>query len=209
MLSSLCTKSYQILLSIYDNYRNEEYICYIDHIILRDLFVNSSYHVQAVKIQSLYVIHCLIERFAIEKIPRSRAIDIGIRVKQEHDAERGLTGKKSKNKTASKRPPDAQNEAAIDRKLSTLLKLNFDAENFMSNAISRVGSEDEDEKVNVLTVRACGTNGESSELALAVILCQACCVMSREVSYNCSSNSYSNCTASEGDDYLLYDSRST
>ena len=151
--------------------RNEEYTCYVDQFVVKDLFDKTHLLTNAAKIQSLYVIRHVIDRMTIENIPRSQALDLSMQLKSIYphtsvpetpdatEIRRREKGKKKKKEhQGDDSDPQAEPKAEPKNNFATaLLKQNFNESVFLAKALN---NNDEEDKLRVLTIRSCVTNGK-------------------------------------------------
>lgn len=142
--------------------RNEEYTCYVDQVVVQDLFSHSEMSINSAKIQSMFVIRNLIERMTIESIPRSQALEMTLALKSSYpttDIPETPDPRESKLKRRGKGSSKAKDvEPSPEKKESgfnALLRSNFVESNFLAKNLNN----EEEEKVHVLTIRSLDTKG--------------------------------------------------
>ena len=145
----------------------------MDQVIVRDLFRKSKHYTSSAKIQSLYVIRNIIERMTIENIPRSQALELSMQLKSCYPntdvpetpdlREEEIEGRKGRGK---KKGPADESESKDREKqtdsvpiMSSLLRENFNESVFLAKALSN----EEEDKIRVLTMRSVETKGNENK----------------------------------------------
>jgi len=163
--------------------RNEEYTCYVDQVVVQDIFRDSDLSINSAKLSSMFVIRSLIERMTIESIPRSQALELSMTLKSSYpstnvpetpdprEARLARKNKKSKAKDVDmdvKEGEDDQESMANKKEsgFTELMRSNFN-ENVLAKNLNNNG--DEEEKVHVLTIRALDTKGNMVYLYFIII----------------------------------------
>lgn len=162
-----------MLLYISTLYRNEEFTCYVDQEIVKDLFHKTNLLTSSAKIQSSYVIRNVIERMTIEHIPRSQALEMTMYLKSSYpntcvaetpdsrDASFDKRGGKNKKKSNVPTALSVSNKTETKdskpkSKFAELVKENFNESVFLAKALNN----EEEDKLRVLTIRSVDTKGE-------------------------------------------------
>ena len=117
----------------------------VDHSAIDQIFEGMP-HLQAAQLQSPYLLHNLVERMKIEKMHRNDALAVMMRLKGKKE------GRNSPEKVGYGRP-SALDSFSVDSILSGHSLAN-------NTALSRLASDDEEDRVRVVTIRTAATNGE-------------------------------------------------
>lgn len=118
----------------------------VDHSAIDQIFEGMP-HLQAAQLQSPYLLHNLVERMKIEKMHRNDALAVMMRLKGKKGG-----GGNSPEKVGYGRP-SALDSFSVDSILSGHSLAN-------NTALSRLASDDEEDRVRVVTIRTAATNGE-------------------------------------------------
>jgi hypothetical protein len=176
-------------------FRNEEYTCYVDQSIVKDLFHKSKHYTSSAKIQSLYVIRSIIERMTIEHIPRSQALEMSMHLKSSYPntdvpetpdqrEQELLAGQKGRNNGNIINKLDAVVESETKAKaqqaepvMTSLLRESFNESVFLAKTLNN----EEEDLLRVLTIRSVETKGNLNDTHLLMLVCCSSCHFARKI----------------------------